>query len=675
MRVDLRGWARRAALAVGLTPFAPAMVPHVSVAQRAPEPAPRGARRGTDASTAPAAPNIRRPNEFPTPAELAELLDRLPLAVWRRAHDLTLEYANRAYRDAAIGNGADGALPELFAGAFGRGGRALAARALEKNAAMRETRHVVIDGRRRLIEVHEAPAVKGGVAGFAVDRTETETLQAELARHVAGHEDVLHALDTAIAIYGSDQRLQFFNTAFARLWQLEDKFLRTGPALGEVLEAMREQRLLPEMIDFPAFKREQTTLFTSVLEPRVDLLHLPQGSTLKATVAPHPFGGLLMTWEDVTDALVLERSYTTLAAVQRATIDNLHEGVAVIGDNGRLQLSNPEFGRLWNLSDAERAAEPHVSHIVERMRPFLDVNGDWDKRKEEIIAELTDREPQHGRTDRADGSVLKYATMPLPDGAVLLSYLDITDSIRAERALMERNAALEAADRLKSEFIANVSYELRTPLNTIIGFAEILKGLYFGSLNDRQVEYADGILESGHTLLGLINNILDLATIEAGYMTLELEPVDLHEMTAAVLLLIRERARNKKIAVEFDCPRDIGAIVLDERRLKQALFNVLSNAVKFTGSGGAITVSVRRKDDHIIITVTDTGIGISDEDRERIFRRFERGSSPQSRRSGVGLGLSLVKSFVELHGGTVELDSEPGIGTKVTLTLPARRAP
>jgi signal transduction histidine kinase len=380
-----------------------------------------------------------------------------------------------------------------------------------------------------------------------------------------------------------------------------------------------------------------------------------------------------MTWEDVTDALVLERSYSTLAAVQRATIDNLHEGVAVIGDNGRLQLSNPEFGRLWNLSDAERAAEPHVSHIVERMRPFLEMNGDWDKRKEELIAELTDREPQHGRTDRADGSVLKYATMPLPDGAVLLSYLDITDSIRAERALMERNAALEAADRLKSEFIANVSYELRTPLNTIIGFAEILKGLYFGSLNERQVEYTAGILDSGHALLGLINNILDLATIEAGYMTLELEPVDLHEMTAAVLLLVRERARNKKVAVEFDCPRDIGAIVLDERRLKQALFNVLSNAVKFTGNGGTVTVSVRRKDDHVIITVTDTGIGISDVDRERIFRRFERGSSPESRRSGVGLGLSLVKSFVELHGGTVELDSEPGVGTKVTLSLPARR--
>ena len=666
MRVDLWAWARRTALSIGMS-FAPATVPGVAVPSPRPEPAtPRAARRPPEPSAA---------EDTPSPAELAELLDRLPLPVWRRAHDLSLEYANRAYRDAAETGGAPrSALPELFAGAFGHGGRALAARALEKNAAVRETRHVVIDGRRRLIEVHEAPAGNGGIAGFAVDRTESETLQAELARHVAGHEDVLHNLDTAIAIYGSDQRLQFFNTAFARLWKLEEKSLRTRPAFGEVLEAMREQRLLPEIVDFPAFKRDQTKLFTSVIESTVELVHLPQGSTLKATVAPHPFGGLLMTWEDVTDALALERSYTTLAQVQRATLDNLHEGVAVIGDNGRLQLSNPEFGRLWNLTDAERATEPHVSHIVERMRPFLDASGDWAAHKEEIIAELTEREPRHGRIDRTDGSVLKYATVPLPDGAVLLSYLDVTDSIRAERALMERNAALEAADRLKSEFIANVSYELRTPLNTIIGFAEMLNGQYFGALNQRQIEYGAGILESGHALLGLINNILDLATIEAGYMTLELEPVDLHELLAAVLLLIRERARNKKIAVEFDCPRDIGAIVVDERRLKQALFNVLSNAVKFTGENGSITVSVRRKEDRVIVTVTDTGIGIPEGDRNRIFRRFERGSSPEARRSGAGLGLSLVKSFVELHGGTVELDSEPGIGTKVTLTLPARRA-
>jgi signal transduction histidine kinase len=260
----------------------------------------------------------------------------------------------------------------------------------------------------------------------------------------------------------------------------------------------------------------------------------------------------------------------------------------------------------------------------------------------------------------------------LPDGAALLSYVDVSDTIRVERALRERNEALETADRLKTEFIANVSYELRTPLNTIIGFTEMLTGQYFGPLNDRQAEYSKGILESSHRLLSLINDILDLATIEAGYMTLERDWVDVHPMLSNALTLVREPARKKNIALELDCPADIGAIHADERRLKQALFNVLSNSVKFTAANGSITISARRHDDRVVLTFTDTGIGIPEDDRSRVFMKFERGSSPEARRQGAGLGLPLVKSLIELHGGSVDLESEPGVGTKVTCILPAQ---
>jgi signal transduction histidine kinase len=292
--------------------------------------------------------------------------------------------------------------------------------------------------------------------------------------------------------------------------------------------------------------------------------------------------------------------------------------------------------------------------------------------KEHWIGVLTARTSHNGRVDRADGSVLDFATVPLPDGAVLISYLDVTASINMERALRERNEALETADRLKSEFIANVSYELRTPLNTIIGFTEILAGQYFGDLNERQAEYATGILESSNRLLLLIDDILDLATIEAGHMTLELESIDLNRLLNAVLGLVRERARQKSIDLESDCPPDIGAIVADERRLKQALFNILSNAVKFTPENGRIVLSARREGGEIVLTTSDSGIGISAEDQERVFGKFERGSNPEARRSGAGLGLSLVKSFIELHGGKVRLESVADAGTKVICTLPAR---
>jgi signal transduction histidine kinase len=442
--------------------------------------------------------------------------------------------------------------------------------------------------------------------------------------------------------------------------------------MGEVLEELRDNRRLPEYADFPAFKAEQLALFTSLLEPVEELVHLPDGTTLRSVAIPHPFGGLLLIWEDVTDTLALERNYNTLIAVQRETLDNLYEGVAVIGANGRLRLSNPVFGAMWQIPHMTLNNEPHISEIVDCMGDMLEQSGNWMAEKERLITMLTAREAHSGRVERTDGSVLDFATVPLPDGGVLLSYIDQTAAINMERALRDRNEALETADRLKSEFIANVSYELRTPLNTIIGFTEILTGQYFGDLNDRQAEYSTGILDSSHRLLMLINDILDLATIEAGHMTLELDSIDLHALMESVTSLVRERARQKKIALEIDCPPDIGMFVADERRLKQAMFNVLSNAIKFTPDNGNITLSARRDGDTLVLTVADSGIGIAEEDQERVFAKFERGSSPEARRSGAGLGLSLVKSFIELHGGTVTLESEPESGTRVICALPSR---
>jgi len=609
--------------------------------------------------------------------QMHELFDALPIPVWIRDADLDLRFANRAYRRAveAPDTVATNQLPEIDDRPGPEGRRAIARRALAGKRPESDRRHIVFEGTRRLFELVETPLGEtANLAGFAIDLTQIETVQAELSRHIAGHEEILQNLGTAIAIFGPDQSLQFFNNAYLRLWGLDEAWLRTNPLRGEILEALREKRRLPEFADFPAFKNEQLRLFTSLIDPVEEMIHLPDGTTLRSVNIPHPFGGLLMVWEDVTDALALERSYNTLIAVQRETLDNLYEGVAVVGANGRLRLTNPVFGNLWKIPAPQLENEPHISEIVDRMSDLLAPTEDWLSEKERIIAKLTDREPHKGRIERTDGSIVDFTTVPLPDGAVLLSYVDVTASINMERALRERNEALETADILKSEFIANVSYELRTPLNTIIGFTEILNGEYFGDLNVRQSEYATGILESSNRLLMLINDILDLATIEAGHMTLELYSIDVASLLRSVLSLVHERARQKKLEVEYDCSPDIGVIIADERRLKQALFNILSNAVKFTPDNGRIVLSARRRDGEIVFVVKDSGIGISSEDQERVFGRFERGSNPEARRTGAGLGLSLVKSFIELHGGAVSIDSEPGEGTSVICSLPARAA-
>jgi signal transduction histidine kinase len=609
-------------------------------------------------------------------AALRAILDAVPLPIWRRDRNLAVVDCNIGYA-AALDTTREAVLAEArqLASESIRNDALALARAAAAGTAASGAHHLVIGGSRRLMEVNETPDREGGTIGFAIDRTELENAEAELSRHINAHGKVLESIHAAVAIYGADKRLKFANSAFAALWGIETDWLATGPSLDELLERLRERRRIPELADFREFKRQQLAMFTSLIEPQREMLHLPDDRTLSLSVSPHPLGGLIFVYEDVTDRLALERSYNTLTEVQRESLDNLFEGIAVFGSDGRLKLHNPAYRKLWGLSEDDLAGEPHISEIVEKTRVYYneDEGDEWSARRASIIAAVSRHTLASDRLERRDGSILQLATVPLPDGNVLVSHLDVTDTVRVERALRDRAEALETAGRLKSEFIANVSYELRTPLNAIIGFAEILAQEYFGTLTPRQLDYSRGILDSSHRLLSLINDILDLATIEAGYMTLETRRVDIREMLESVMTLTRERARNRSLDLSLDCPSDIGTIEVDERRLKQALFNLISNAIKFTPSGGSINLTAARDQGDLLLSVSDTGIGIPAADQERVFDKFERGD-PNVPQSGAGLGLSLVKSLIELHGGTVAIDSRPDHGTVVRCRLPLNGA-
>jgi signal transduction histidine kinase len=606
---------------------------------------------------------------------LEDSFDALPLPIWRRDDTQRLVWCNAAYAAAA-----DIDRAEILAGRVGLGGpnlvrrlASLARLALAARTAQSESDHVVVAGVRRLYDFTEVPLPDGGTIGIAVDQTEREEAGIELARHIAAQGAVLETMPVAIGIFGADRRLKYFNSAYARLWRADEAWLAGEPEYGEILETLRERRRLPEFADFRLFKRQRVGLFNTLFESFDELMYLPDGTTLRERCMPHPLGGLLFAFEDVTDRLVLERSYNTLIAVQRATLDNLYEGVAVFGSDGRMKLHNPAFARIWDIPDAALIAEPHISDLVERMRPFYDAKADWPPLKERIVESLTARDGTHARIARNDGRVLDYAVVPLPDGATQLSYVDVTDRLRVEQALRERAEALEAADRLKSEFISTVSYELRTPLNTIIGFAELLAKQYFGSLNPRQSEYCADILTASERLLAIVNDILDLASIDAGRMTLEIGPVDPAALMADAAQIMGDLARERELALEVvaaACPPIAG----DERRLKQALCNLVSNALKFTPTGGRVSLSAELDGAWILLKVADNGVGIPAADRDRVFREFERGTDAEARRMGAGLGLSLVKRIVELHGGSVALESEHGVGTKVTCRLPVWHA-
>ena len=609
-------------------------------------------------------------------------LAMLPYPCWIRDDSQKLLWVNDAYVG-AVGESAEAiisAQKELIGnqrkgkkdGQAVKTGPALAKDAFTQSKEQQAETHVIIGGKRLYMRIREIPVPESNITlGLAADISKFEELGEELKRYQSSNRELLEQLRSAIAIYGGDHKLEFYNSAYSQLWGLEDGWLNKKPKLGDIMEKLRETRRLPEQANFKSFKQSWLDMFTDLIKAHEDMLYLPDGTVLRMLVVPHSMGGIMMTFEDVTSRLELESSYNTLIAVQKETLDNLAEAVAVYGGDGRLKLCNPAFGRLWQLHPEDLEGEPHISRIVDKVSNFF-TKEEWNERKEQLIALGLDRMMHEGRLTRADGTLVDFSTVPLPDGGVLITYTDVTDSVRVENALREKNAALEAAEQLKLDFLANVSYQLRTPLNAIMGFNDILDQEFFGTLNERQKQYTSDIHSASMDLLGLINDILDLSSLEAGYMSLQRDDVKVYTMMQSIKDLVGDWTRKKQIELHVSCAKNIGQLRADEKRLKQAIINVIRNAINFTPEGGKITLTAKRKKDGLQIEIADTGVGITKEDRRRIFEPFERAQSGHEKlgKSGAGLGLSLVKNIIALHGGEVDLQSEPRKGTIVTLFIP-----
>jgi len=601
---------------------------------------------------------------------LRAIMDAVSVPMWLRDGDLDLVACNHAYARAVGAESASqvvSAGTELVPAGQVREARALAARARAAGQARSERFHLVMAGARRLVEISETPAGEEGslvTVGVAIDRTDQEELQAQIERHVAAHAGVLENLGTAIAIFGTDTRLSFFNTAFQHLWRLEAEWLAGRPSYAQILDALREQRRLPEVADFRAYKADEHKRFTALLEAYEDLLHLPDERTLRRSISPHPFGGLLITYEDVTDALALERSLTTSLAVHRATLDNLREGVAMFTGDGRLRLSNPAFGQLWNLPTARLDSEPHFAELVESMRGFFD-GSEWAAARTTLLALLGERVARAGRFVRADSSIIDYAAVPLPDGAALTTWLDVSDTARLASARRERDQALAVAQRIRSEFIVDVNSEVRTPLNALLGLADLLAGGESGPLTDRQSEYARGIAEAGRRLLFAVDDIHDVAAFATGQASLSPGRVEVQSMLAAIVQRAKARLRDKRVTLVLDCPADIGVILADEPRLRQALHNIVANAVVFTSAGGRIALAARRAETEIEFVVAATGADLDEADRNELFGGLRRPEEESD------MGMALVLRVFALHGGSVAVEDLPTGASRVVIRMPA----
>jgi signal transduction histidine kinase len=597
------------------------------------------------------------------------LLDALKMPLWLRAADGRLKWANRAYAEAVEATDAEAAVRDGKEFLGGQSRQAITERH-RTNPIFEETLSTVVSGDRQMFSVTDF-AGPAGSAGIACDVSAAETIREEYQRMVRSHADTLDQLNTAVAIFDERQKLRFFNQAFQKLWGLDGGFLHSAPDNALLLDRLRSEGKIAEQPEWRRWKDGLLAAYRAV-EPQEHWWHLPDGKTIRVVANPQPRGDVTWVFENLTEKINLESRYQSAVRVQGETLDNLVEGVAVFGPDGRLRLSNPALAKLWDLEPEAVQPTVHVSVI----RDICDQRAK-DSPWANFVAAVTgfdeERRDRHGQCELVNGTVLRHAVIHLPNGQTMITFVDVTDSVNVERALKEKNDALLKSDQLKNDFVQHVSYELRSPLTNIIGFTELLALPATGPLTPKQREYVGHIGSSSAVLLTVVNDILDLATVDAGIMQLDISEVRIAPTIGAAAELVAERLDEHAIKLKIEAVGAPESLHGDETRIRQVLYNLLSNAANYAPEGSTVTLTCRQQGEGVEFSVHDDGPGMGQDVLDSVFSRFESRING-GRRRGAGLGLSIVKSFVDLHGGSVAIETGAGRGTTVICTFPASPA-
>ena len=437
---------------------------------------------------------------------LAGLLDALPVPIWLRDEELELHWANQAFLQAVGADTLESARARRAT--LDRSEPDIAAAAMAEGRPRETGRYSLVRGVWRSFALTHVPLDSGEVGGLALDISEAAETEIRLKRQIHNQAHVLDRFKTAIAVFGADRKLEGYNAAFVALWSLPRDWLDRGPTHDALLDRLRETRKLPERRDFQAWKRQRLALHGADDESLEETWPLPNGRTLRVGFRNNPQGGATILYEDVTEKFALESSRKTQIAAQSATLDALNEAVAAFGPDGRLTLHNAAFGDIWNLDSALLAQRPHIRAVAAACLAKFGDEAMWDR----LVATVSSSPAQRRdwrRIDRGDGMVLSLSTVPLPDRATLIVFCDVSHRVGVETASQERNEALETIDRLRTEYMKQLSYELRIPLNTVSGFAQQMMAEDRGTLSGAQGERIEAIAAGAEAMKAVVDNMLE----------------------------------------------------------------------------------------------------------------------------------------------------------------------
>lgn len=605
-------------------------------------------------------------------AALVGLIEAAPMPMWFRGPDMKLRLVNSAYVAAVAAPDADTVVSgqiELVEAVDGLTAAQIAGQAQAQDLPIERHVSATIDGQRRTLKVSDLPLGGEGVAGYAIDIEEMEEQVRTFRAFREAQRSMLDQLSIGVAQFDEQRRLTFANQPFQRIFAMKPGAMVNPPDFDTWLGTARDAGRLPEVRDFPVWRREHGDWF-SAGDAQEEAWPLRDGTHLRMVAQPMPDGGLVLVAEDRTEQLALSATRDTLLRTRTATFDSLFEALAVFAPDGRMQLWNRRFASFWGLEETFLDEHPRIETLLEAISAKLARPAQAKALGDVVRTATLDRKQRGGRIAMADGRTLEFAGVPLPDGNGLLTVLDITDSKKAEDALRERNTALEEADAVKTRFLANMSYEFRTPLTSIGGFAELLQAGVAGELTPQAQDYVAGILSSVDRLGEQIETVLDLSQSEAGLLPIAAEDIELMPFMTRLVRDREERIVASKLHLELRGDKSAGRVTGDPRRLGRAVGHILDNAITATPRSGKILVELARRKGGARIVISDNGPGMTPTEVARALDDFRADPDGQKVERRQGLGLPLARRLIEAHGGRLELASQKGAGTTVTIHLP-----
>lgn len=591
-------------------------------------------------------------------SQLRGVLEAIPQPVWLRDKAGKLGWVNTAYAQAVDASGAETVL-STQAEILDSDDRASIRKSQVGQGRYQGSVTAIFAGQRRKVDVVEVAGPEGG-GGFALDISELEATRQALERQTEAHVRTLDELPTAVAVFDRLQRLTYSNRAFADLFALDAAFLATQPANGELLDRLRAAGRLPEASDFREWKASLLASYAAT-ETAEHGWRLPNGRSLRVVISPNPQGGVTYLFEDETERFTLATSYDQLKNTQWETLMALSEGVAVFASDGCLQLSNPAFAEIWGIGPDALQGQPHVEEVG--AAASRKAGESWREISQVVCSLGEGRDEQHLEAATRDDRVLHIALTPLPDRATLVTVTDVTDTVEAEKRLREHNEALRQAARLRTDFIKSVSFELRSPLTSVVGLAQALAEGVAGPLSPKQLAYAQDLSRAADAVLALTGDILDLAGIETGGVDLVREDFNLAGAIQDAMEGLKDRLGDAKVRLAVNLQTGLTTINADQRRFRHVVFNLLANAVAFSDPGDTVRLAVKRADGGVMIEVSDAGKGPGIAGAPN-----GDGALPSVEREH-GLRFSLARALVQLHGGRIDVleDAQGGHTTAVFL--------